>query len=251
MPGVGQLVAVQRQVRVDEVGGRRALESVLGLPAAGAVRKLRFSPDRSAEPVARVIDRALVGARSAGLTADQLVVVGGSVEAAEDIVRVRRKAHGTAGWIRTPTCDIRVELLPAGLHAAERTRDAADLDVDVADIVSAVSPCAGDPAGARQVRQALFDVIDPDLGVNIVDLGFVRGVHVDVAGVATITMTLTSAACPLTGVMDDQIRSLLLADGPQPLATDYRIVWQWVPAWQPTDISEEGREQLRAIGFNV
>jgi metal-sulfur cluster biosynthetic enzyme len=121
----------------------------------------------------------------------------------------------------------------------------------VADIVSAVSPRAGDPAGAHQVRQALLDVIDPDLGVNIVDLGFVRGVHVDVAGVATITMTLTSAACPLTGVMDDQIRSLLLADGPQPLATDYRIVWQWVPAWQPTDISKEGCEQLRAIGFNV
>jgi metal-sulfur cluster biosynthetic enzyme len=241
---------VQQQVRVDEVGGRRALESVLGLPAAGAVKKLRFSPDRSAEPVARVIDKALAGARSAGLTADQLVVVGGSVEAAEDIVRVRRKAHGTAGWIRTPTCDIRVELLPAGLHVAEQA-DAADLDADVADIVSAVPAPAGDPAGARQVRQALFDVIDPDLGVNIVDLGFVRGLHVDAAGVATITMTLTSAACPLTGVMDDQIRSLLLADEPQPLATDYRIVWQWVPAWQPADISEEGREQLRAIGFNV
>ena len=57
---------------------------------------------------------------------------------------------------------------------------------------------------AVAVREALLDVIDPDLGVNIVDLGFVR--HVEVRdGTAVITMTLTSAACPLTSIMEDQI----------------------------------------------
>jgi metal-sulfur cluster biosynthetic enzyme len=90
-------------------------------------------------------------------------------------------------------------------------------------------------------------VIDPDLGVNVVDLGFVRAVTV--AGqTAVITMTLTSAACPLTSVMESQIQAgLNLVDG----IDGFRVDWQWVPAWRPADITDAGREQLRAIGFTI
>jgi metal-sulfur cluster biosynthetic enzyme len=97
------------------------------------------------------------------------------------------------------------------------------------------------------VRDALAEVVDPDLGVNIVDLGFVRGVVLD-GRTAVITMTLTSAACPLTGVLEDQIRAGLVPLG---CVDDFRVDWQWIPAWRPGDITDSGREQLRAIGFTI
>ncbi len=62
-------------------------------------------------------------------------------------------------------------------------------------------------------------------------------------------MTLTRAACPLTDMIEDQTRPALL-DGPAGLA-DFRINWVWLPPWGPDKITEDGREQLRALGFNV
>jgi metal-sulfur cluster biosynthetic enzyme len=97
------------------------------------------------------------------------------------------------------------------------------------------------------VREALLDVIDPDLGVNIVDLGFVR--HVEVRDrTALITMTLTSAACPLTSIMEDQIGAEMAGlDG----IAGFEVSWVWLPPWRPADITASGRDQLRAIGFSV
>lgn len=83
--------------------------------------------------------------------------------------------------------------------------------------------------------------------MNIVDLGFVRAVAVQ-GRTAVITMTLTSAACPLTGVLVNQIRTEL---APLGCVDDFRVDWQWIPAWQPADITADGREQLRAIGFAI
>ena len=102
---------------------------------------------------------------------------------------------------------------------------------------------------ARRTRtssEALRDVVDPELGVNVVDLGLVYGVTVESDRSATIDMTLTSAACPLTDVIEDQTRAAL--DG---LVPDFRINWVWLPPWGPEKITEDGREQLRALGFNV
>jgi metal-sulfur cluster biosynthetic enzyme len=96
------------------------------------------------------------------------------------------------------------------------------------------------------VLEALRDVVDPELGVNVVDLGLVYGVTVDTDKVATVDMTLTSAACPLTDVIEDQTQVAL--DG---LVSDVRINWVWLPPWGPEKITDDGREQLRALGFNV
>jgi metal-sulfur cluster biosynthetic enzyme len=109
---------------------------------------------------------------------------------------------------------------------------------------------AGPPAAAgpetEDILEALRDVVDPELGINVVDLGLVYGVTVGEDRLATIDMTLTSAACPLTDVIEDQAGAAL--DG---LVNDFRINWVWMPPWGPDKITEDGREQLRALGFNV
>jgi metal-sulfur cluster biosynthetic enzyme len=114
---------------------------------------------------------------------------------------------------------------------------------------------AQDPAGVtdqppgrdtEDLLEALRDVVDPELGVNVVDLGLIYGVTLAEDNVATIDMTLTSAACPLTDVIEEQARAAL--DG---LVADFRINWVWLPPWGPDKITEDGREQLRALGFNV
>jgi len=269
------------QLRVSEHDGRTALAAVTGQPVIAARARLRFGPGRTCEPVARLLDRAIVRAEAAGLDPELLVVADGSVQAGEDIVRVRRKAHGMADWIRSPACRVRVTLRPAGLHAASGALPppgavrseagarpaepgaaepgAAGVSAETpAEPVSAETPAdavaseasaasAASGVGAAAVRAALAEVIDPDLGVNIVDLGFVRAVAVR-ERTAVITMTLTSAACPLTGIMENQIRAGL---GPLGCVEDFRIDWQWIPAWSPADITGEGRDQLRAIGFTI
>jgi metal-sulfur cluster biosynthetic enzyme len=104
-----------------------------------------------------------------------------------------------------------------------------------------------------EIDEAMRDVVDPELGINVVDLGLVYDVHVDEAPsgrVITLDMTLTSAACPLTDVIEDQAHSAL-SGGPSPLATEVKINWVWMPPWGPDKITDDGREQLRALGFNV
>ena len=96
------------------------------------------------------------------------------------------------------------------------------------------------------VMEALHDVVDPELGINVVDLGLVYGVRVEPDNTATLDMTLTSAACPLTDVIEDQTRAAL-----EGLVNDFRINWVWMPPWGPERITDDGREMLRALGFNV
>lgn len=106
-------------------------------------------------------------------------------------------------------------------------------------------------ASIDDVEEAMRDVVDPELGINVVDLGLVYGVHVDDSNIATLDMTLTSAACPLTDVIEDQTRVALTTGPTGGLVADYRINWVWMPPWGPDKITDEGREQLRALGFNV
>jgi metal-sulfur cluster biosynthetic enzyme len=104
----------------------------------------------------------------------------------------------------------------------------------------------GEKADVADVTEAMRDVVDPEIGINIVDLGLVYGVTVDDDNVATLDMTLTSAACPLTDVIEDQTRSAL-----KDLVAGYRINWVWMPPWSVEAITDDGREQMRALGFNI
>ena len=242
----------QKQVRVPHGDAREALQRVIGTDAVSAVAKLRHGPGRTCEPAARVLDRAIANATKEGVDPNLLVVSSTDVQPAEGIVRVRRKAHGKADWITSVTSDITIALTPRGLYESMATDETMSRQ-------GAPSLPANEPATDRsradtshplvpEIRERLLDVIDPDLGVNIVDLGFVRRVGVE-STTAVITMTLTSAACPLTAVMEDQMRAELL--GEDALVDDFRIDWEWTPAWTPADLSAEGREQLRAIGFTI
>ncbi|MFM7014393.1 MAG: metal-sulfur cluster assembly factor [Actinomycetota bacterium] len=97
-----------------------------------------------------------------------------------------------------------------------------------------------------QVEEALKDVIDPEIGVNIVDLGLIYGLEQADDGSLLINMTLTSAGCPLTDVLEEQTGEAL--DG---VVEAFRINWVWMPPWGPERITEDGREQMRAIGFAI
>src|SRR5215472_5856959 len=123
------------------------------------------------------------------------------------------------------------------------TNEGADLDT-APDAVNVLNPDS--KPEVDDLLEALRDVVDPELGINVVDLGLVYGVSIDAERVATVDMTLTSAACPLTDVIEDQTQVAL--DG---LVSDFRINWVWMPPWGPDKITEDGREQLRALGFNV
>ncbi|MGW1676233.1 metal-sulfur cluster assembly factor [Saccharopolyspora sp. NPDC002376] len=106
-------------------------------------------------------------------------------------------------------------------------------------------------ASLEDVEEAMRDVVDPELGINVVDLGLVYDIRVEQDNSATVDMTLTSAACPLTDVIEDQARAALTGGPGGGLVTDFRINWVWMPPWGPEKITEEGREQLRALGFTV
>jgi len=96
------------------------------------------------------------------------------------------------------------------------------------------------------ITEAMKDVIDPELGINVVDLGLVYDMRLDENNIAILDMTLTSAACPLQDVIEDQTRQVLSDQ-----TSDVKINWVWLPPWGPNKISDDGREQLRSIGFTV
>lgn len=129
-------------------------------------------------------------------------------------------------------------------------RSAADLDAAAVAAVETPPAPAVTAATIDEIEEALKDVVDPELGVNIVDLGLVYDLNVD-DNTLTIDMTLTSAACPLTDMIEDQIQAALMSGPTGMLVPDYKINWVWLPPWDMGKITEDGREQLRALGFNV
>ncbi|MDA7843852.1 MAG: metal-sulfur cluster assembly factor [Pontimonas sp.] len=98
-----------------------------------------------------------------------------------------------------------------------------------------------------RVEEGLKDVIDPELGVNIVDLGLIYDLSWDDEEDALIvSMTLTSAGCPLTDVIEEEITNNL--DG---IVERFRINWVWMPPWGQERITADGRDMMRALGFSI
>ena len=118
------------------------------------------------------------------------------------------------------------------------------------DLVDDTFPDSTAPPTARpsmdDLTEAMRDVVDPELMVNVVDLGLVYGIHLDDDNNCTIDMTLTSPTCPLTDRLEFDTEMAL--DG---LVNSVVINWVWLPPWTLENITDDGREQLRAIGYNV
>ena len=97
------------------------------------------------------------------------------------------------------------------------------------------------------IQESLKNVIDPELGVNIVDLGLIYDLSWDDEEDALIiSMTLTSAGCPLTDVIEEEMANAL--DG---VVERFRINWVWMPPWGQERITEDGRDMMRALGFSI
>ncbi|PRQ11904.1 aromatic ring hydroxylase [Corynebacterium sp. 13CS0277] len=126
----------------------------------------------------------------------------------------------------------------------------ADRSEERAEAAEKVKPpqSEADEARAFDVEEYMRDVIDPELGINVVDLGLVYDIWIENGDEAVIEMTLTSPACPLTDVLEDQAEQAVVGNK---VASKLTIKWVWMPPWTPAMITEDGREQLRALGFSV
>ena len=97
------------------------------------------------------------------------------------------------------------------------------------------------------VWKQLRTCFDPEIPFNIVDLGLVYDLSWDEENTAlVISMTLTSAGCPLTDVIEEQI-----AESLDNIVEAFRINWVWMPPWGPERITDDGREMMRARGFSI
>ena len=110
------------------------------------------------------------------------------------------------------------------------------------------APASGPTArpSVEDIEEAMRDVVDPELMVNVVDLGLLYGVHLDEDNNCTLDMTLTSPTCPLTDRLEYDTQLAL-----EGLVNSVTINWVWLPPWTLDNITDDGREQLRAIGYNL
>ncbi|AOK46570.1 hydroxylase [Burkholderia sp. MSMB617WGS] len=91
------------------------------------------------------------------------------------------------------------------------------------------------------LRDALRAVVDPEIGVNIVDLGLVYRIERTGERIV-VTMTMTSPACPMAGVVIDDVQATLGEITSDVLAVDVDLVWE--PPWAPKMMSDAAREQM-------
>ncbi len=90
----------------------------------------------------------------------------------------------------------------------------------------------------EDVRTALRRVIDPEVGMNIVDLGLIYGVNIS-DGKLHIDMTMTTPACPMGGLILDNARQALTPLVPEGVEIDLQLVWD--PPWSPEKMTEHAR----------
>ena len=94
----------------------------------------------------------------------------------------------------------------------------------------------------EMVLTAIKAVIDPELGLNIVDLGLIYSVDIEEDGRIAITMTLTTPGCPLHASFAQEIERVLWQSIPDLTGVQVELVWD--PPWNPVMISPEGRTLL-------
>ncbi len=247
----GALSVEVDKLRIGADDAARIGAAITGMTMSEALDATRFRPATRSAEIAAVLDRAVTAAREEGRDPAALVIESVRVAEGEAITRLRRMAHGVADWITTPTLRVTVTVSPvtgggcgAGAIAAptpvvigRRREPAANPNV----------AALRDTSGDHPVMAALARVIDPDLGVNIVDLGFIRGWELSERAIGLV-VTLTNPFCPLTTVIEDQIRFELRMTG---LVDHIDIEWTFTPPWSPDDVSGTGRGELRAIGFST
>jgi metal-sulfur cluster biosynthetic enzyme len=103
------------------------------------------------------------------------------------------------------------------------------------------APSEGAPGGREAVLEALRNVVDPELGINIVDLGLVYEVEIGADGGIDITYSLTTMGCPIGPMIEDQMRQFL---APVPGVGEVRPEMVLRPPWSPEMMSDEAKAAL-------
>jgi metal-sulfur cluster biosynthetic enzyme len=99
-----------------------------------------------------------------------------------------------------------------------------------------------------QLLEAMKVVKDPEIPVNIVDLGLVYKTLIAENGVVDIEMTLTSVGCPVQDMIRADVElALMRLEGVSAVNVDF----VWTPPWTPSKMSEDGKRQMRMFGFSV
>jgi metal-sulfur cluster biosynthetic enzyme len=98
------------------------------------------------------------------------------------------------------------------------------------------------------MREAMKAVMDPELGYNVVDLGLLYDIEKQDDGHVQVTMTLTTMGCPLTELIHQQVSVVL---GSLPGVRSVDVEFTFSPPWSPAMMSDEVRDELRAMGMNV
>lgn len=96
------------------------------------------------------------------------------------------------------------------------------------------------------IVEALRDVVDPELMVNIVDLGMVADIVIDDHANVAVDLVPTSPTCPMTDRIEFGMQ--MATEG---LVNQLTVNWLWLEVWTPERLTEDGREQLRAFGLNI
>lgn len=93
----------------------------------------------------------------------------------------------------------------------------------------------------EEVLRVMRNVIDPELGINVVDLGLVYGTEID-GGSIRISMTMTTPACPMHAAITQEMQELLMDELED--VEDVKVDLVWDPPWSPAMMSEQAKEQL-------
>lgn len=119
--------------------------------------------------------------------------------------------------------------------------DLFDFEPPQTEDVERPEPDDGDPALTERVLAALKTVRDPEIPVNLIDLGLIYELIVKRDGTVYVEMTLTTPACPVAGALPDQVKD---AVGAVEGVTDARVKLTWTPPWTQDRMSEEARLEL-------
>lgn len=108
----------------------------------------------------------------------------------------------------------------------------------------------GEVESKEKIIETLREIYDPEIPINIYDLGLIYGINMDQEGNVEIEMTLTSMGCPLAGMTAYRVEEVVKEKIPGVKKVNVKIVWD--PPWTPEKITPEGREVLKKIfGYDV
>ncbi len=125
--------------------------------------------------------------------------------------------------------------------------DVTETDTSATDSATDV-PTAGDLPSKEALLEALKVVKDPEIPLNVVDLGLIYNLDIKAGGEVDIEMTLTSMGCPVQDMIQaDAELACMQVDGVKKVNVEF----VWSPPWSPAKMSEDGKKQMRMFGFNL